>query len=186
MGNCPVVESAGQAFPLAIRWLGVAGGLEAGAGGGERGGAGLGRGAGRHLAFLPGVAQIERCADLLAERLPQALVLPLHGQVEPVGSARGDPAAIPSGRRRVVLATSIAETSLTLGGVRIVVDAGLSRRAEFDKAAGVTRLVTVRAEPGIRRAARGPRGAARAGRGLSPVGRSRASRPRSRSIRRRS
>jgi ATP-dependent helicase HrpB len=45
----------------------------------------------------------------------------------------------------VVLATSIAETSLTLGGVRIVVDAGLSRRAEFDKAAGVTRLVTVRA-----------------------------------------
>jgi ATP-dependent helicase HrpB len=51
----------------------------------------------------------------------------------------------PDGRRRIVLATSIAETSLTLDGVRVVVDSGLSRRPEFDKAAGVTRLITTRA-----------------------------------------
>ncbi len=143
-GECPVVESEGKAHPLAIRWLGSRPDLKP-----EQAMASAVVLAWREeegdiLAFLPGVAQIERCADLLAERLPQALVLPLHGQVEPAGQR----AAIrrdPGGRRRVVLATSIAETSLTLDGVRIVVDAGLSRRSEFDKAAGVSRLVTVRA-----------------------------------------
>src|SRR4029079_4687930 len=86
----------------------------------------------------------ERTRERLAEKLPQALVLPLHGQCEPAAQR----AAIrrdPQGRRRIVLATAIAETSLTLDGVRVVVDAGLSRRAEYDKAAGVTRLVTHRA-----------------------------------------
>jgi ATP-dependent helicase HrpB len=128
MGNCPVVESAGQAFPLAIRWLGVRADLKPEQAVTSAVVQAWGEEQGDILAFLPGVAQIERCADLLAERLPQALVLPLHGQVEPVGQR----AAIrpdPGGRRRVVLATSIAETSLTLGGVSIVVDAGLSRRA---------------------------------------------------------
>ena len=73
------------------------------------------------LAFLPGVRDIERAADLLADRLPQALVLPLHGQVEPAGqrtAIRRDA----GGRRRIVLATAIAETSLTLDGVSVVVD----------------------------------------------------------------
>ena len=93
------------------------------------------------LAFLPGVGEIERTRGRLAEKLPGALVLPLHGQCEPAAQR----AAIrrdAEGRRRIVLATAIAETSLTLDGVSVVVDAGLSRRAEFDKAAGVTRLVT--------------------------------------------
>jgi ATP-dependent helicase HrpB len=96
------------------------------------------------LAFLPGVGEIERTRERLAERLPDALVLPLHGQCEPAAqrvAIRRDA----DGRRRIVLATAIAETSLTLDGVSVVVDAGLSRRAEFDKAAGVTRLVTHRA-----------------------------------------
>ncbi|MFM9935567.1 MAG: ATP-dependent helicase HrpB [Novosphingobium sp.] len=144
LGNCPVVESEGKAFPLAIRWLGARPELRPEQAAASAVVSAWAEERGDILVFLPGVAQIERCADLLAERLPQALVLPLHGQVEPAGQR----AAIrpdPGGRRRVVLATSIAETSLTLGGVRIVVDAGLSRRAEFDKAAGVTRLVTVRA-----------------------------------------
>ncbi|MCC6941721.1 MAG: ATP-dependent helicase HrpB, partial [Novosphingobium sp.] len=96
------------------------------------------------LAFLPGVAQIERTAALLAERLPTALVLPLHGQVDPAAQRTAIKRDF-QGRRRIVLATSIAETSLTLDGVSVVVDAGLSRRAEFDKAAGVTRLITTRA-----------------------------------------
>ena len=71
-------------------------------------------------------------------------ILPLHGQVEPAAQR----AAIrrdAEGRRRIVLATAIAETSITLDGVSVVVDAGLSRRAEFDLAAGVTHLVTHRA-----------------------------------------
>jgi ATP-dependent helicase HrpB len=144
LGNCPVVESEGKAHPLAIRWLGSRPDLKPEQAAASAVVQAWNEEEGDVLAFLPGVAQIERCADLLAERLPQALVLPLHGQVESAGQR----AAIrrdPGGRRRVVLATSIAETSLTLDGVRIVVDAGLSRRSEFDKAAGVSRLVTVRA-----------------------------------------
>jgi ATP-dependent helicase HrpB len=142
--TAPLIESEGRAHPLQIRWLGGAPDQKVDA---QVAGAivrAWGETDGDILAFLPGVGEIERTADTLATRLPQALVLPLHGQVEPVGqraAIRRDPA----GRRRVVLATSIAETSLTLDGVSVVVDAGLSRHAEFDKAAGVTRLVTTRA-----------------------------------------
>src|SRR5690606_24548978 len=96
------------------------------------------------LAFLTGVGEIERTRERLAERLPGVPIVPLHGQVEPAAQR----AAIrrdPQGRRRIVLATSIAETSITLDGVSVVVDSGLSRRAEFDVAAGLTHLVTVRA-----------------------------------------
>ncbi len=96
------------------------------------------------LAFLPGVGEIERTRERLAEKLPNVPILPLHGQVEP----QGQRAAIkrdPDGRRRIVLATGIAETSLTLDGVSVVVDSGLARRAEFDLAAGVSHLVTTRA-----------------------------------------
>lgn len=144
LGDAPVVESAGKAFPLAIKWLGSRADLKVEQAVASAVAQAWAEEDGDILAFLPGVAQIERAVDLLAARLPQALVLPLHGQVEPAGQR----AAIKrdaQGRRRVVLATAIAETSLTLDGVSVVVDAGLSRRAEFDKAAGVTRLVTTRA-----------------------------------------
>ncbi|HMO68567.1 MAG TPA: ATP-dependent helicase HrpB [Novosphingobium sp.] len=144
LGDAPVLESAGKSHPLAIRWLGTRPDLRI-----EAAMASAIRQAWREesgdiLAFLPGVGEIERTARLLAESLPTALVLPLHGQCEPAAQR----AAIRrdgEGRRRIVLATAIAETSLTLDGVSVVVDAGLSRRAEFDKAAGVTRLVTHRA-----------------------------------------
>ena len=140
----PVIESAGKAFPLEIRWLGsnAADRVEV-----QMAGAivrAWGETTGDLLAFLPGVREIERVAEALATRLPNALVLPLHGQIDPAGQR----AAIrrdAQGRRRIVLATSIAETSLTLDGVSVVIDAGLARHAEFDKAAGVTRLVTTRA-----------------------------------------
>lgn len=142
--DAPVIESAGKAHPLAIRWLGARPELRTE----EAMAAAIGQAwreeKGDVLAFLPGVREIERTADLLAQRLPGTLVLPLHGQVDPAGQR----AAIrrdPQGRRRIVLATAIAETSLTLDGVSVVVDAGLSRRAEFDKAAGVTHLITTRA-----------------------------------------
>ena len=144
LGDAPVVESEGKAFPLAIRWLGVRPELRTEDAMTSAILAAWREEPGDILAFLPGVGEIERVRERLAEKLSGALVLPLHGQCEP----QAQRAAIkrdPEGRRRIVLATAIAETSLTLDGVTVVVDAGLSRRAEFDKAAGVTRLVTHRA-----------------------------------------
>ncbi|MEO6152984.1 MAG: ATP-dependent helicase HrpB, partial [Croceibacterium sp.] len=142
--DAPAIESAGRAHPLRIEWLGssaeqrpdeaVASAVLT-AWRDEQGDV---------LAFLPGVGEIERTRERLVERLPEVPILPLHGQVEPAAQR----AAIrrdPDGRRRIVLATSIAETSLTLDGVSVVVDGGLARRAEFDLAAGVTHLVTHRA-----------------------------------------
>ncbi|WP_345719872.1 ATP-dependent helicase HrpB [Qipengyuania sphaerica] len=140
----PVIESEGRAFPLTIRWLGsspqerIEDAVSAAIATAWR------EEEGDILAFLPGVGEIERVRERLEERLPSALVLPLHGQVQPAeqrAAIRRDP----EGRRRIVLATAIAETSLTLDGVSVVVDAGLSRRAEFDRAAGTTHLVTHRA-----------------------------------------
>jgi len=143
LGGAPVIESEGKAWPLALRWLGARGEVRIE----EQMASAIltawREEAGDVLAFLPGVGEISRVAERLAERLPEALVLPLHGQVEPAAqrvAIRRDA----GGRRRIVLATSIAETSLTLDGVSIVVDCGLSRRPEFDKAAGVTRLITTR------------------------------------------
>ncbi|HNJ47219.1 MAG TPA: ATP-dependent helicase HrpB [Novosphingobium sp.] len=144
LDSAPVIESEGKAHPLTICWLGARPELRI-----EEAMTGAILTAWREesgdiLAFLPGVGEIERVRERLAERLPAALVLPLHGQCEP-GAQRAAIRRDSEGRRRIVLATAIAETSLTLEGVSVVVDAGLSRRAEFDKAAGVTRLVTHRA-----------------------------------------
>ena len=144
LNNAPVIESEGKAFPLAIRWLGARPELRLDDAAASAIMTAWRDEAGDILAFLPGVREIERTAERLAEKLPKALVLPLHGQCEPAAQ-RGAIRRDPDGRRRIVLATAIAETSLTLDGVSIVVDAGMSRRAEFDKAAGVTRLVTHRA-----------------------------------------
>ncbi len=140
----PVIASEGRAHPLAIRWLGARPDLRLDEAMALAIGVAWREQEGDILAFLPGVGEIERLRDRLANSLPQALVLPLHGQCDPAAqrsAIRRDPQA----RRRIVLATAIAETSLTLDGVSVVVDAGLSRRAEFDRATGVTRLVTHRA-----------------------------------------
>ena len=139
-----MIESAGRAHPLQIEWLGAMPQIPVEDAVAKAIGTAWREQAGDILAFLPGVREIDRTRERLEGRLPNALVLPLHGQVDPAGQR----AAIrrdPEGRRRIVLATAIAETSLTLDGVSIVVDAGLSRRAEFDRAAGTTRLVTHRA-----------------------------------------
>eukprot|EP01036_Dinobryon_divergens_P013556 gene13556-18289_t len=93
------------------------------------------------LAFLPGEGEIRKVATALAGRVPGCTVLPLFGAME---FAAQRVALGPVEGRRVVLATSIAETSLTLPDIRIVVDGGKARRARFDPSSGMSRLVTER------------------------------------------
>ncbi|MGZ3258750.1 MAG: ATP-dependent helicase HrpB [Croceibacterium sp.] len=154
----PVIESEGRAYRLRIEWLGSRPELRTDEAMASAVLQAWRDETGDILAFLPGVGEIERTRERLAERLPEVPILPLHGQVEPAAQR----AAIrrdPQGRRRIVLATAIAETSITLDGVSVVVDAGLSRRAEFDLAAGVTHLVTHRASQAaaVQRAGRAAR-----------------------------
>ncbi len=96
------------------------------------------------LAFLPGQAEISRTAERLAGRFDQnTMIVPLYGNL----SQKEQDAAIrppPKGTRKIVLATSIAETSITIDGVRIVVDSGLQRLPVFEASTGITRLETVR------------------------------------------
>ncbi|MER2605515.1 MAG: ATP-dependent helicase HrpB, partial [Siculibacillus sp.] len=100
---------------------------------------------GSALVFLPGQAEIRRTAEALDGRLPEGVDLaPLYGALTPAEQDRAVRPAAP-GRRKVVLATSIAETSLTIEGVRIVVDAGLARVPRYEPDTGLTRLETVRA-----------------------------------------
>ncbi|PKP91473.1 MAG: ATP-dependent helicase HrpB [Alphaproteobacteria bacterium HGW-Alphaproteobacteria-14] len=142
--GAPVIESEGKSYPLTIKWFG---GDNAQAIEDRMAGAVLTawrEEQGDILAFLPGVREIERVRERLEKRLPDAPIHSLHGQIEPAAQR----AAIRrdnQGRRRIVLASAIAETSLTLDGVRVVVDSGLARLAEFDRAAGTTHLVTRRA-----------------------------------------
>ncbi len=104
----------------------------------------LARVAGDVLVFLPGAAEIRRVARELGERPPggDPLVLPLHGAL-PAEEQDAALAPAPAGRRKVVLSTDVAESSLTIDGVRVVVDAGLAREPRFDPATGMTGLITV-------------------------------------------
>ncbi len=101
---------------------------------------------GSALVFLPGVREIERTAEALRASVADVSVdiRPLYGAMSPADQDAAI-APAPLGRRKVVLATSIAETSLTIEGVRIVVDSGLARRPRFEPALGLSRLETVRA-----------------------------------------
>ncbi|MCB2013809.1 MAG: ATP-dependent helicase HrpB [Sphingobium sp.] len=144
MDGCPIIESEGRSHPLDLRPIGRRAELRI-----EDDMAAAIRtalseeGEGDILAFLPGVAEIERTAKCI-EGLGDIAVHRLHGSLDPKDqrtAIRPDP----SGKRKVILATSIAETSLTIDGVRIVIDSGLARRPRYDRAAGVTRLVTEKA-----------------------------------------
>lgn len=144
MGDCPIIESEGKAWPLELRHVGRRAEIRV-----EEDMAATIRRAlaeeisGDILAFLPGVAEIDRTAEQLSG-LGGVHIHRLHGSLDP----RDQRAAIrpaTDGLRKVILATSIAETSLTIEGVRIVIDSGLARRARYDRAAGVTRLVTEKA-----------------------------------------
>jgi ATP-dependent helicase HrpB len=145
LGGAPVIASEGRAFPVETRYLGrdprqpierqvadaTVSVLRA-----ERGSV---------LAFLPGGAEIRRAERLLAERVtdPSVEIVPLYGALERDVQDRAI-APAPAGRRKVVLATSIAETSITIEGVRIVIDSGLARVPRYEPDVGLTRLETVR------------------------------------------
>jgi ATP-dependent helicase HrpB len=137
--DAPVIESEGRAYPLTAHHLGRSSDrIEDDMASAIR--QALREEPGDLLAFLPGVAEISRTAERLTGL--DADVLPLHGTLRPEEQRA---ALGPASRRKVILATSIAETSLTIDGVRIVVDSGLARRPRYDRGAGVTRLVTERA-----------------------------------------
>ena len=142
LGDAPLIESEAAGFPIDIRHLGRDGGRRVED---EMAAAirrALAESEGNLLAFLPGVAEIERTAEALATLPAGTLLHRLHGSLDP---AEQRAAIAPAPERKVVLATSIAETSLTIAGVRIVVDSGLARRPRYDRSAGLTRLVTERA-----------------------------------------
>jgi ATP-dependent helicase HrpB len=145
LGDAPIVTAHGRSFDVATQYVArrpdhyleqqmaqvVRGALRAHAG--------------DILCFLPGAAEIRRVQkaleDLAADR--NVRVLPLYGDLE--GTAQDAALApAPAGQRKIVLATSIAETSLTIEGVRVVVDSGLRRFAQFDPATGMSHLVTTK------------------------------------------
>jgi ATP-dependent helicase HrpB len=146
LNDAPVIVSEGRMFPVALRYRprDPRAPLEQEVAAAVR--QTLASETGSALVFLPGAREIERTAERLRGdvRDPNIDIRPLYGAM----SGADQDAAIapsPAGRRKVVLATSIAETSLTIEGVRIVVDAGLSRRPSFEPALGLSRLETVRA-----------------------------------------
>ena len=145
LGDAPLIESKGRAFPVATRYVGRNSGariedevarvtLDA-----------LASESGSILVFLPGQGEIRRVAETLEARIkrPDVDIAPLYGALD----SRAQDLAItpaPAGRRKIVLATSIAETSLTIEGVRVVIDSGLMRVPVYEPDVGLTRLETAR------------------------------------------
>lgn len=151
MGNCPIIESKGKQFPVAIEYLpqrdnerledhmirAISKALADNSNDGDL------------LCFLPGQSEIMRLAESLEITLPDAktgyiVICPLYGAMD---IQKQDMAILPApkGKRKIVLATSIAQTSLTIKGITIVIDSGLARLPEYEPQTGLTRLKTRRA-----------------------------------------
>ncbi|MCX7363293.1 MAG: ATP-dependent helicase HrpB [Alphaproteobacteria bacterium] len=143
LGGAPLIESAGRMFPVETRYLDrePSGRIEDTMASAIR--RALGEQAGSALIFLPGVGEIRRVEERLQGLGADIDIAPLYGDLSPGEQDRAVSPA-PAGRRKVVLATSIAETSLTIEGVRIVIDCGLMRLPRFSLRSGMTRLETVR------------------------------------------
>ena len=143
LGNAPIVTSQGRQFPIQYKYLpqendtplplqmarGIRKALE--------------KEEGDILAFFPGAGEINRTLELLEKELTGVILLPLYGDLP---QQKQQEAILPnsSGLRKVVLATSIAETSLTIEGIKIVVDSGTARVPKFDPRTGLTKLETIR------------------------------------------
>lgn len=147
MHDAPVLSAAGRIHPVEIRWadrpLPDRRPATLAAATADAVLAALDAAEGDILAFLPGGGEIARCAARLADRLPRGVSL--HRLLAAAPAAEQRAALEPARHRKVVLATAIAETSLTVPGIRVVVDAGTARRSRFDPASGMSRLVTERA-----------------------------------------
>ena len=145
LGDAPVIESAGRAFPVDTRYLGRDPQAPIERQVADAAARALRADAGSLLVFLPGAAEIRRTETLLRERVndPAVDIVPLYGALDADVQDRAI-APAPPGRRKVVLATSIAETSLTIDGVRVVIDSGLARVPRYEPDVGLTRLETVR------------------------------------------
>lgn len=141
LDDCPLISSAGRSFPVDVRYLphDPVGRLEQTVPPVVR--RALAETTGDLLVFLPGLFEIRRCAEALADVADHVDVRPLYGDLP---FAEQERAILPGARRKLVLATNIAETSLTIDGVAVVIDAGYERRPRFDAARGMTRLESVR------------------------------------------
>lgn len=142
LGQAEIVEGEGRSFPVEVRYADRAPAQDVV----QAAIAGIGRALteedGDILAFLPGTGEINRCVEQLRASADQETeILPLHGSLP---SAEQDKALLPGDgrRRRVIVATDIAETSVTIQGIRVVVDTGLTRKPRFAPGSGLTRLVT--------------------------------------------
>lgn len=164
LNGAPVIEAEGRAWPVETRYLGrnpserfeeavARACLTA-----------LGEETGSVLVFLPGQGEIHRVARLVNERLrlPNVDVVPLYGGLDRAEQDRAIEPAAP-GRRKLVLATSVAETSLTIEGVRVVIDGGLSRVPRFEPSSGLSRLATVKVSRSSAEQRRGRAGRTEAG-----------------------
>ena len=157
LGGAPLISSPGRRYPVEVSYLksepsgrlpelacvAVLGALS--------------QTSGDVLVFLPGAGEIRRCERLLSEKVgPEIMIAVLYGDLP---FAAQEQAILPAGRRKVVLATNIAETSLTIEGVRVVVDTGFSRQLRFDPSTGMNRLETLRisAASAVQRAGRAGR-----------------------------
>ncbi|MDR1828863.1 MAG: ATP-dependent helicase HrpB [Methylobacteriaceae bacterium] len=145
IGDAPVIVSEGRMFPVETRYLGrnPRNSIEDDVTGATL--TALREQAGSILVFLPGQAEIRRVEERLNEHVrdPSVEVLPLYGALPPEEQERAIQPAAP-GLRKVVLTTAIAETSLTIEGVRVVIDSGLARLPEYQPSVGITRLKTVK------------------------------------------
>ena len=144
LGDAPVIESQGRAFPIETRHIAPDPNarLEHAIAAATR--RALDEETGSVLVFLPGQAEIRRAAEALAGLAgPDIDIAPLYGQLTAAEQDRAIRPAAP-GRRKIVLATAIAQTSLTIEGVRIVIDSGLSRLPVYEPGTGLTRLETRR------------------------------------------
>jgi ATP-dependent helicase HrpB len=146
LGEAPVIASEGRAFAVETRYLGRKADAPLERQMADAIATALRTDRGSVLAFLPGAAEIRRTQNFLAERIQDATIeiVPLFGALDASVQDRAI-APAPKGQRKVVLATSIAETSLTIEGVRIVVDSGVARVPRYEPDIGLTRLETVRA-----------------------------------------
>jgi ATP-dependent helicase HrpB len=144
LGGCPVVSSSGEAFPVEERYLPGDRGKPIADRAAAAARKALSETSGDILVFLPGAGEIRACAEILKnEAYRTAGEIGIHPLYADLPFEDQERALLPGGRRRVVLATNIAETSLTIEGVRVVIDCGFTRRLQYDPASGMNRLVTV-------------------------------------------